>query len=205
MKYDGKYTIDIEEDIIVNANDKVSIVVEFQSLTNQTVNIPIEINQSGKEGESYYSLNNGVSFEKLIKEGNARIKMLTTNIDQESDNILVESIELDETSTILEVNETKQLTPTVLPLSSTDQRLSYTSSNDVVKVENGLITALKTGTSIITIQSLSNPLVKVEYEVTVNAPYVFAQSLSLDKERLSMKVDDVTYLKASLLPLDTTD
>lgn len=66
-----------------------------------------------------------------------------------------ESVNIAEADFTLKVNETKQLTATVLPEDAIDKSVSWsTSASDVASVTNGLVTALKAGESTITVATV---------------------------------------------------
>lgn len=89
------------------------------------------------------------------------------NFAEEKDLIIsVRSVSLDRTNDDMTIGGTSHLYATVLPENATDKSLKYTSSDpEVVKVdENGVITALKAGTAVITVQSKEVLPVGVTYE-----------------------------------------
>ena len=66
----------------------------------------------------------------------------------------VEEIKISLDDNELKINQEKQINLTVLPTNATNQKVTYTASNDVVSVSsNGLIKAIKEGTSVITATS----------------------------------------------------
>lgn len=75
-------------------------------------------------------------------------------------------VKLDVSSLKLDIGESHTLTATILPEGTTDQSLTWTSSNpSVAKVVNGKVTGLKNGTAIITVTTANG--LKVECKVTV--------------------------------------
>ena len=82
--------------------------------------------------------------------------------------IPVTGVELSESSLTLDVGDTATLTATVLPDDATDKSVSWESSDPTVaKVENGLVTALKPGSTTITATTTDGSLTDT-CEVTVN-------------------------------------
>lgn len=66
----------------------------------------------------------------------------------------VEEIKISLDDNELKINQEKQINLTVLPTNATNQKVTYTVSNDVVTVSSsGLIKAIKEGTSVITATS----------------------------------------------------
>ena len=66
----------------------------------------------------------------------------------------VTSVSLNQTSATLEVGESLQLNETVLPENATNKNVSWSASgNGVVSVDDGLVTALQSGTSTVTVST----------------------------------------------------
>ena len=83
--------------------------------------------------------------------------------------VKVSSILLNNSSLTLEIGETYTLVATVLPRNATNTNIIWsTSSSDVIKVNNGNITAVGSGTAIVT-ASIDN--ISATCSVTVNDPY----------------------------------
>lgn len=82
----------------------------------------------------------------------------------------VAEITLDNTSLLIAVGKTATIQATVLPLSASNKRLTWTSSNpDVATVEEGLITAISEGSATITATSTDGSNVSATCQVTVTA------------------------------------
>lgn len=68
--------------------------------------------------------------------------------------VKVEDIKISLDNNELKINQEKQINLTILPTNATNQKVTYTVSNDVVTVSSsGLIKAIKEGTSVITATS----------------------------------------------------
>lgn len=81
-------------------------------------------------------------------------KSATLTVTVKKPPVAVTSVSLNQASLSLYVGEIENLTATVLPENATDKTLTWKSSNEqVVKVENGKITALSKGTSTITVST----------------------------------------------------
>ena len=110
------------------------------------------------------------------------------------------SVTLDKTSLFLAVGETAQLTATVKPDDATDKNVTWTSSDEsVAKVDNGKVTALKSGKATITAKCGGKT---AECAVTVTVP---VSSIILDKTALSLAVGESAALTATVKPDDATD
>ena len=111
-----------------------------------------------------------------------------------------ESIILDKTTLSLAVGESAILTATVKPDDATDKTVTWSSSDEsVVKVDNGKVTALKSGKTTITAKCGGKT---AECSVTVTVP---ASSVTLDKTYLSLSVGETAQLTATVKPDDATD
>ena len=113
-----------------------------------------------------------------IESGTATITATTSNgktascmitvIEPAPEVIEVTSVSLDKTSLTLEIGESETLTTTILPNNATDKSVTWTSSDQAVaSVANGKITAVGSGTAMIT-ATTSNGKTAI-CTVTVNA------------------------------------
>ena len=66
-------------------------------------------------------------------------------------NISVENVSLNQTTAILHVDDTIQLTPSITPSNATNKQVTWSSNNGNCTVVNGLVTAVSEGISIITV------------------------------------------------------
>ena len=81
-------------------------------------------------------------------------KTATCTVTVSSTSVPVESISLDKTYIEITPGEEVSLKATVYPSNATNQKLIWSSSdNTIVKVSDGRITAIKTGTAVITVMS----------------------------------------------------
>ncbi|MFA7417250.1 MAG: Ig-like domain-containing protein, partial [Acholeplasma sp.] len=92
-----------------------------------------------------------------VKTTNGMTDTITITIIDESD-IPVENIILSISTLQLYVDDTYQITATIIPYNATDKRLSYESNNtDVANIsQDGIVTALSVGEATMTIRSTSN-------------------------------------------------
>ena len=70
-------------------------------------------------------------------------------VDPETVN--VESVSLNQQSATLNIGDTLQLTETVLPENATNKNVTWSASNNNVSVDDGLVTALAAGSSVVTV------------------------------------------------------
>jgi uncharacterized repeat protein (TIGR02543 family) len=121
--------------------------------------------------------------------------------------IPVTSIQLSNTSTVVDPSQTFDITYTVLPLDATDQTVAFVSDDTSVATVNsaGRVTAQNSGTTTITVSSLADPSITGEFVVTVNDPFVPITSISVYPQDLTLTVGDQTDLTVSVFPYNATD
>ncbi len=114
--------------------------------------------------------------------------------------VSAESVTLDKTTLSLAIGESATLTATVKPDDATDKNVTWTSSDElVVKVDNGKVTAIKSGKATVTAKCGGKT---AECVVTVTVP---VSSITLDKTTLSLAVGESATLTATVKPDDATD
>lgn len=119
--------------------------------------------------------------------------------------IALEGITLDRTEAELKVYESVTLSAKLSPDNVTSPSLTWKSDNDeVASVDNGVVTAKKTGTAVITVSCQGK-----EASCTVKVSAIPAESivLSYDKTEISQKavtVNERLRIDATILPADAT-
>ena len=119
------------------------------------------------------------------------IKVTRPGGDTPSEPISVESVTLDVTSAVMDINDTKQLTATVTPSNATDKTVTWTSSDAAVATvsESGLVTAVGQGSATITATSNMDNTKKATCTVTVNPP-----AAPIEVESISLKASTTIYI-----------
>ena len=155
---------------------------------------------------------NDLSVEVLVlKEGVANITAtsvdgsnLTATCEVTVEPTLATSITLDQTAVTLKATESATLTATVLPETTTNKEVVWSSSDsEVASVENGVVTAHKVGTAIITATTTDGSNLTATCEVTVEP--TLATSITLDQTAVTLKATETATLAATVLPETTTD
>ncbi len=115
----------------------------------------------------------------------------------------VESIILNPTGLELYISESKNIEATVLPETAKDKTIRWKSEDESVAIvdENGKVTALSAGETVITATSSSG----VKATATVKAIPIEATSISLYPTEISLKVSEKSKLNVSFTPVNTTD
>ncbi len=119
--------------------------------------------------------------------------------------ILPERITLSSNNLTLNIGETKELTITLFPENITNSEVTWTSSDsNIVFVDvYGKITGLKDGYATITVTTSNN--IKESCFVTVLKPIIPVENIILDKEEISIYVNELAQITATVLPNDATD
>lgn len=115
----------------------------------------------------------------------------------------VTKIKLNHDSYKLGIDKTVTLVATVTPETSTNQKVTWTSSNEDVAVVNskGKVTALKYGYTTITATAQDGSEAEATCEIRVVKPVT---GVTLNKTYLSMVVGDSKKLKATITPSNAT-
>ena len=137
-----------------------------------------------------------------ISSGNAVIKASYGN-KEEICNIKVvlpvNSISIEESITI-NVNETQKLNLVIDPISSANQDIDWTNSNEeVATIKNGIITGLKEGTTTITASIDGKSAL---CNVTVIVP---VEEIKLNKTNISLKKGNIDLITATIIPSNATN
>ena len=117
--------------------------------------------------------------------------------------VQVSEVSLDQTELLLHIGESTALNAIVLPNNATDKTITWTSDNsEVVSVsDNGVITALSSGSANITVASSND--ITATCAVTVQP--VSVASLSIDKPALSIIEGNSEEIHATVLPNNATN
>lgn len=138
---------------------------------------------------------------KALGVGKATITVKTSNGKEDTikvtvNPISVSEIKVSEIDVNLKVDETKSLTVEVLPEDATDRTVTWSSENEgIATVDNGVITAVKTGTTKIFCESKDG--IKTEVNVNVEELETVEVSASIDEEVEEKQEEEVTTTASS--------
>ena len=187
---------------IANIDVGDELVLTHSIIPNDATNQKVTWSSSD---ESVATVKNGVV--KAIKVGHTTITVTT----KEGNRIatcevlvsrLVEEITLNEFNRTLEIGDSFELEATISPSDATNKIVVWVSSNPAVAtVEDGLVSAISTGTAIITAATLDG-LKTASCIVNVVNPVT---GIELDVQELDLIVGDEALLVATVSPSDATN
>ena len=122
----------------------------------------------------------------------------TCNIDISENIIEVTNVSLNETSLSLNVGDTYTLIATITPSSATNQTITWSADNDNVSVENGLVTANKAGSSVVTAKSVNNKYAKCNITIV-------EKQVETHSELTALGVDSSCYFDTGIYPDQDTN
>lgn len=175
---------------------------DFMDLTEDAL-LSIDTAKSKKDADTLY--NNCLE----IMYANA-CELAGSQLDPDKP-IEVTEITLNAADITLNVEDTFKLEATVNPDNATDKTVTWTSSDDTIATvdEDGLVTAIAEGEVVIT-ATASNEVtgscnVTVVLEDSSNPGVVEITSISLNKNELSLNIDESETLIATVKPDNATD
>ena len=126
-------------------------------------------------------------------------------VDKTPSSVAPESVSLNKTPATLEVNQTSQLTATVLPANATDKTVTFSSDKpETASVSAaGLITAKAVGEAVITAATVNGKTATCA--VTVVPEVILPSSVSLNEDELTLDINQTFELTATVLPANATD
>ena len=120
--------------------------------------------------------------------------------------IPVESVSIDKKSLTLSLNESEQLTATVLPENATNKSITWASSDPKVATINkkGQITTVNVGKTTITVTTKDGGFEDF-CEVNVVNKQIPVESVSIDKKSIILNLNEKAQLTATVLPENATN
>ena len=129
--------------------------------------------------------------------------------DDPSTDVKVTSVSLNTNQASMFVNETLELSASVLPTNATNKNITWESSNsEYATVLNGVVSALKEGNVTITARSNENNNLFDSCYITISTrgdEDISVSEVTLDKNSLTLEVGDSETLVATVLPQDATN
>ncbi len=133
----------------------------------------------------------------------SKTDVCTVNVSEDTPApVKVESVSLDITSKTLKVGATVKLTPSFTPANPDNKNVSWSSSNTAVaSVSDGLVTANKSGTAIITVTTADgNKTAQCTITVEATITTVAVTGVSVNPTSATLKVGDTKQLTKTITP-----
>ena len=125
--------------------------------------------------------------------------------EPEESTIPVEKVTVSPTTISLTEGETSKLTATVFPEDADNKSISWSSNNkDVATVSNGTVTAVKAGSTTITVTTEDGKKT-AKCDVTVLAKVYLVTGITLNKKDLTLQVGGSERLTVTISPTNATD
>lgn len=210
----GTCTVTVSTRFIPVASVKLDKESPFQIVKGETVKITATVGPEDATDKSLTWTSSDEAVATVDKAGNvnaiaagsAVITATAGEVSASCDVVVIvpaQSISLSKTTLVLVEEQSFELTATVYPEDSTDKTLTWESSSpDVVKVEEGLLTALKPGQADITVSAGE---VSAVCNVTVEKKFVPVSSVTLDRASLDLVKGESATLAATVLPSDASE
>ena len=216
---------DIQEEINVTEVQLDKTEIALKEGKTETLIATVLPENATNKNITWTSSNNDIAIVEngvitAIKEGNAIItvmtqdgsKTATCNVlvekkEQEDTKVSVETVELNKTNLTIKEGKTETLIATVLPENATNKNVAWTSSNnEIATVENGVITAIKEGNTVITVITQDgNKTATCNVNVEKAEEIVRVEDIKLNKTELEIQVGDTANLEVTITPTNATN
>ena len=188
----------------VNNGEKLTVAVQPTNTTNQAV--------TWSSSNTSVATVNGEGLVTAKKEGTATITVKTVNGKTATCKVTVKNsvveatgVKLNKTTLNLEENNGERLIATVQPTNTTNQAITWSSSNTIVAAVNaeGFVTAKKEGTATITAETTNGK--KATCKVTVKNIVIKETGVKLNKTSLKLEENEGEKLVATIQPTNATN
>ncbi|ULQ60774.1 Ig-like domain-containing protein [Brucepastera parasyntrophica] len=125
---------------------------------------------------------------------------------EKNNSSIVKSVGLNSTNQTLYVGQSFQLEATIMPTNAPNQNVSWQSNDDTVVTvdEDGLMTAIKEGSAVITVTSEDGKK-KDTCQVTVTRQLIHVEDIALHTISLTVAQNSVGFISATVSPANATD
>ncbi|MCQ2959050.1 MAG: glycosyl hydrolase family 8 [Bacteroidales bacterium] len=129
----------------------------------------------------------------------------TCKVTVSASTIAVTGVSLNKNTLTITAGEEATLSAVIAPEGATNTKITWASSKETVAtVENGIISAIAPGETVITVTTEDGGFT-ASCTVTVEAATISVTGVDLDKTALSLYVDESETLKASVKPADASN
>ena len=128
---------------------------------------------------------------------------LTNFIKSTAGSVVATSIRVSPTSATLSANQNRIITSTILPTTTTNKTVSWSSSNNTIAtVTNGLIRGVSGGNAIITVRTTDGTNLSATINITVTVPVT---GIALNKTNISIRPTITSQIVATVTPSNATN
>lgn len=183
--------------------------------------IPIEANipyyssrARANRGESYFSYNGQNWMDLTSQRYNANVALKAKTVPAgnypgpDVNDKKISSIKFTEDPLNIEVGESKELNPQILPTDAANKKLNYSvNPSYVASVQNGVIKGLREGTATVTATATDGSYKRASFRVNVKKEVVDipVRRINLNKEDLNLTVGGSDTILANIEPSDATN
>lgn len=129
----------------------------------------------------------------------------TCNVTVTAVSISVTGVSLNKNSLELEEEDTETLVATIIPDNATNTNIVWSTENSAIAtVENGLVTAIAEGSTIITVTTEDGSFTD-SCTVIVSAKVISVTDVTLDQTSIEITEEDTQQLTATVFPENATD
>lgn len=189
------------QDIILNKNDSIKI--------NPTTNKESVIITDYKSDNEKVATVDSDGTITAIGSGSTKITVIASDDTEEYLTVKVgvktTGVTLDKSFLSLNVDKSAKITATVSPYDATDKTVNFVSGDATIATvdNNGVVKALREGTTIITVTTLDGS--KATAVVSVSKEVKEVTEIRLDQTAIEMYENDKTKITSTVLPSNATD
>lgn len=206
--FQGYYTIKLPESVLLEPNQSFSVVIDFDKGGEEFI-VPVETSNtwnnivytsSAKANQSLLLFDGNRSWWDVgaANGTNLRIKAFTTNTTI-AESTAVSGVSVTPENAVMYLDDTQQLTATVLPEAATNKAVTWTSSDSTVASvdANGLVTAKGIGEAVITCTTEDGGFTDTTQIYVLETP---VNSVTLSPKGPAFYVGETKQLTATVYP-----
>lgn len=134
------------------------------------------------------------------------ISGLTANENSNNSNeVLEQELQISKASIMLDVGSEDEIVATIIPDNATYKNLTWESANNnIVTVNNGKVTAISPGKTVIKVSTERRKITKI-INVVVNNPVINVDEIKVNETNIELEVGDTKKIEYEVTPNNATD